>query len=225
MGKGNYFTSKPLDGSESYDRVIKAYLSIKNPFVYDASNGYRVSLWEQVAQKTGAETKGLSYDALQNKMRELGYDGVIEYYQDGSLKYAVTFDSAQIKSATDNIGTFDGNEPDIRYSKRVTDKDTLKFLDEQETITTYKAMQLIDGKLYPPMAAKVKGADGKYHLTNPSEIGVWQEAVEDPTNIKVKKNGIGYYTLNKGNGKSVDAAYNPYEHSSNLVLNDQFEEA
>ncbi len=133
--------------------------------------------------------------------------------------------STQIKSATDNIGTFDGSNPDIRYSKRVTDKKTLEFLNGQETVTTYKAMQLIDGKLYPPMAAKVKGDDGKYHLTNPSELGVWQEAVEDPAHIKVKKNGIGYYTLNKGNGKSIDAAYNPYEHSSNLVLNDQFEEA
>lgn len=123
LGKGNYFTSKPLDGSERFgSRVIKAYLSIKNPFVYDASNGDAVSLAEQVAKKTGAETKGLSYDALQDKMRELGYDGVIEYRRDGSVSIAVTFDSTQIKSATDNIGTYDGNEPDIRYSKRSGDE-------------------------------------------------------------------------------------------------------
>ena len=123
LGKGNYFTSKPLDGSERFgSRVIKAYLSIKNPFVYDASNGDAVSLAEQVAKKTGANTKGLGHDALQDKMRELGYDGVIEYRRDGSVSIAVTFDSTQIKSATDNIGTFDGNEPDIRYSKRNVDE-------------------------------------------------------------------------------------------------------
>ena len=117
LGKGNYFTSKPLDGSERFgSRVIKAYLSIKKPFVYDASNGDAVSLAEQVAKKTGADTKGLSYEALQHKMRELGYDGVIEYKRDGSLGIAVTFDSTQIKSATDNIGTFDGSNADIRYS-------------------------------------------------------------------------------------------------------------
>ena len=113
----------------------------------------------------------------------------------------------------------------VQHSVSVTDKKTIDFLEKQDHITTYKAMQLIDGKLYPPMAAKVKGEDGKYRLNNPSELGKWQQATEDPTNIKKFKNGVGYYTLNKGNGKSVDAAYNPYEHSSNLVLNDQFEEA
>lgn len=117
LGKGNYFTSKPLDGSERFgSRVIKAYLSIQNPFIYDGSEGDTISLAEQVAKKTGAETKGMNYDALQDKMRELGYDGVIEYRRDGSLGIAVTFDSAQIKSATDNIGTFDRANPDIRYS-------------------------------------------------------------------------------------------------------------
>lgn len=125
-------------------------------------------------------------------------------------------------------GTIPQAQPDYRqflYSDRVTDKNTIDFLENQEHITTYKAMQLIDGKLYPPMAAKVRGDDGKYRLTNPSELGVWQQAVEDPSNIKFNDKGIGYYTLNKGNGKSISAAYNPYEHSSNLVLNDQFEEA
>lgn len=114
---------------------------------------------------------------------------------------------------------------DVKYSVAVTDKETVDFLDNQEHIVTYKAMQLIDGKLYPPMAAKVKGENGKYQLTNPSELGKWQQATEDPKNIKKFKNGVGYYTLNKGDGTSVDAAYNPYEHSSNLVLNDQFESA
>ena len=116
------------------------------------------------------------------------------------------------------------------HSLKVTDKKTISFLENQEHITTYKAMQVIDGKLYPPMAAKTKGEDGKYRLTNPSELGSWQQAVEDTSNItKFKeKDGetVGYYTLNKGNGKSVnDVAYAPYEHSSNLVINDQFEEA
>lgn len=120
------------------------------------------------------------------------------------------------------------NRGKVQYSERISDPNLVTQLEKEiengDYITTYKAMQLIDGKLYPPMAAKTKGKDGKYHLTNASELGVWQRAVEDPTNIKIK-NGKGYYTLNKGNGKSIDAAYNPYEHSSNLVLNDQFEEA
>lgn len=197
--------------------VMPVYISLQNPYVYDFK---------------GQEYREKTYYDIIKKAQEAGNDGVVfqntydasNNATDEMNTVCAVFNSADIKS-TDNIGTFDGSNPDIRYSKRVTDKKTLEFLNGQETVTTYKAMQLIDGKLYPPMAAKVKGADGKYHLTNPSEIGVWQEAVEDPAHIKVKKNGIGYYTLNKGNGKSIDAAYNPYEHSSNLVLNDQFEEA
>ena len=34
LGKGDYFTSKPLNDSERYgSRAISAYLDIKNPFV------------------------------------------------------------------------------------------------------------------------------------------------------------------------------------------------
>ena len=117
-------------------------------------------------------------------------------------------------------------EGQVMYSERVTDKKTLNFLENQEHITTYKSFVEIDGKLYSPMATKVKGDDGKYRLTNPSELGVWQQAEEKPDSIpKFNKSGYGYYVLKKDDGGSVTAAYNPYEHSSNLVLNDQFESA
>jgi hypothetical protein len=117
-------------------------------------------------------------------------------------------------------------EGQVMYSERVTNQETLDFLENQEHITTYKSFVEIDGKLYSPMATKVKGDDGKYRLTNPSEIGVWQQAEEKPDSIpKFHKSGYGYYVLKKDDGGSVTAAYNPYEHSSNLVLNDQFEAA
>lgn len=112
-----------------------------------------------------------------------------------------------------------------KYSVSVTDPNLIEFLENQEHITTYKAMVMIDGKLYPPMASKVKGEDGKYHMTNPRELGEWMQAEEDTTNIKFNDKGIGYYDLKKDDGGTVRAAYNPYEHSSNLVLNDQFEAA
>ncbi|MDY4838030.1 MAG: hypothetical protein SO160_00535, partial [Lachnospiraceae bacterium] len=53
--------------------------------------------------------------------KENGYDGVI--FESGADKndlaydrFYVVFDPTQIKSATDNIGTFDRENPDIRYS-------------------------------------------------------------------------------------------------------------
>lgn len=101
-----------------------------------------------------------------------------------------------------------------KYSIKVTDKDTLDFLDSQETITTYKTMQLVDGKLYPPMASRI---DGKFE--DYSELGKWEQATEHPELIR---NG-NKFKLDKGKGQgSLEAAYNPYMHSSNLVINDQF---
>lgn len=116
-------------------------------------------------------------------------------------------------------------ESPAKYSISVKDQNTIDFLENQEHITTYKAMVLIDGKLYPPMATKVKDENGKYQLTNGRELGEWMQAEEDTTNIKFNDKGVGYYVLKKDAGTDVKAAYNPYEHSSNLMLNDQFEAA
>ena len=105
----------------------------------------------------------------------------------------------------------------VQYSLRVTDTETLDFLDSQETITTYKTMQIVDGKLYPPMAARIEGQHEDHSI-----LGEWEQATEHPELIK---NG-NKFKLDKGKGNgSIEAAYNPYMHSSNLVLNDQFSAA
>lgn len=114
------------------------------------------------------------------------------------------------------------NYSDVRYSKKVTDKDTIDFLENQEQVEVYRAMALIDGKLYPPMATKIKGEDGKYTLQNGSNIGEWEEAEERPDLIDKK---TGKFILKKDNGTSVAAAYNPYIHTSLSPLNDQFSSA
>ena len=97
---------------------------------------------------------------------------------------------------------------------RVEDLEELAFLDGQKTIRTYKTMQLNDGKIYPPMAAVVAGSTEGYSI-----LGKWEKATEHPELIK---NG-NKFNLNKEKGQgNLDAAYNPYMHSSNLMINDQF---
>ena len=115
LGKGNYFTAKQLDGTERYgSRVLSVYLNIRKPFVYKGGESFLT----QAANALGLKADGLSYDDLQQQMRKRGYDGVLEYDKNGDVLLAVAFDSNQIKSATDNIGTFDGSNPDILLQDR-----------------------------------------------------------------------------------------------------------
>ena len=130
-------------------------------------------------------------------------------------------------------------ESEVQYSL-VEDQETIDFLENQDYVTTYKAMVLIDGKLYPPMASQSR-VEEEYtdkkgnkktktvrKLKNPSILGRWQQSDENRALAEQKydpKKGYSSFDLLKSNGKTVPAAYNPYEHTSNIVLNDQFEEA
>lgn len=126
---------------------------------------------------------------------------------------------ASLASETEDVSRGDQivmNNGGTSYSI-VKDPETIKKLDKEDTVKVYRAMQVgEDGKLYPPMAAKVKGK-----FVQPIELGKWEQADERPELADDK----GMFTLNKGNGKSLKAAYNPYLHTSRTPLNDQFSEA
>ena len=172
-------------------------------------DGLKEFLAKVKAMFTGKARDNAAMDAYGKTFGEL---------EDIAQKWQAAFDAAerQAERATVSATVRSGDTvqyDDAVYSLRVTDKDTLDFLDKQKTITTYKTMQLVDGKLYPPMAARVAG---KYE--DASELGAWEMSVERPDLVK-----DGKFKLDKGNGQgSLTAAYNPYMHSSNLVINDQF---
>ena len=134
-----------------------------------------------------------------------------------------TITSEELDSATKVVKDFvnptlyDGNiEEESALLRPVTDEETLDRLNNEETIKVYRAMQVIDGKLYPPMSAKVGGK-----LREPINIDEWEEAEERPELATED----GKFVLNKGNGSSLKAAYNPYIHTSRSPLNDQFSSA
>ena len=97
----------------------------------------------------------------------------------------------------------------------ITDEE-IKMLERTPTMTVYRSMQYIGGQLLPPMSAKTKR--GGMRLG--SLLGEWEKAVEDPSLVK-----DGYFVLNKGNGSSISARYNPYFHCTEDMLNDQFSSA
>ena len=134
----------------------------------------------------------------------------------------------------------EATDSDVKFHKE-TDKETLDKLNNGETVKVYRAMQVIDGKLYPPMAASVGG-----RLVEANELGTWIRADENPDlaipdmDAKTGKQKVDKKTgelkwkfkLDKGGkdatGKKatdVNAAYNPYWHMSRSPLNDQFKSA
>ena len=98
---------------------------------------------------------------------------------------------------------------------------------EGRTVRVYRTMQVIDGKLYSPMAKKVAGQET-------SEIKFRWEAAEEHPELARRGDGSKampnedsfYITIDKGQGKgALTVAYNPYTHTSRTVLNDQFSSA
>ena len=154
-------------------------------------------------------------------------------------------------SEVDKKTNAENSKSDTLY-RIVDDKSTIERLDAEPKIKAYRAMQVIDGRLYSPMAAKI---DGKLSSDNPFDT--WTEAEETvfdftPEQIsameeldnsskkgeveiikgklryrKDSKTGKGklQFHLVKGDGTDLWAAYNPYIHNSLMMLNDQFTSA
>ena len=111
---GTYWFSESIDYAEAmaYERAGKNgrvgafYLDMKNP--------YRAKLPPGQFTDPGYEKP------IIEKAKSGGYDGVIiENDTDSDIEaetFYVVFSPNQIKSATDNIGTFDRGNDDIRYS-------------------------------------------------------------------------------------------------------------
>lgn len=116
-------------------------------------------------------------------------------------------------------------EGDIRF-REVEDDAVLNEFAEGKTVKAYRTMQVLDGKLYSPMATKVGGK-----ATPEIKLGVPEQAEEHPEIIKRTKVGrdgveVGYVVIDKGLGKgTLEVAYNPSIHASLTPLNDQFTSA
>lgn len=96
-----FFFSPVYDEYHEYgDRTVAAFLNIRNPIVNP-----------DIPNRGVTDTAG--EDAM-NALIAQGYDGFIREY-DGELDEINAFFPNQIKSADENVGTFEGANPDIRY--------------------------------------------------------------------------------------------------------------
>ena len=149
-GKGFYFSPNRTI-SESYgEKIIGAYVSLKNPFrPSDFTSAEEVAkhltnkLSEQGYEDYTVDpfifNVGNSFSvrsqyagALSSILKDAGYDGILY----PNRQEIVAFDSNQIKSATDNTGAFSKENDDIRFSRAQSRSkaESLEKLREAETI-------------------------------------------------------------------------------------------
>lgn len=151
-GKGFYFTDSTSHAG-TYGDQMAVYLKIDNPLMQGGNKVTRSQIEKflqavaenedysienygtydvneiadsitsedafSVIQDVNATAIGDFAEAIRlfNEVNGTKFDGVITPTE------TVVYEPTQIKSATDNIGTFDGSNPDIRYSDRNKDSD------------------------------------------------------------------------------------------------------
>ncbi len=217
---------------ESYAKADR----INNSYIWPLSkeqDAERVSRLQEVWNEREATIRDLEANASESDKTIIAHNKANDEYDNKRAILSHAIDDAKrdsnrefrdklydyFASRYDAMQAREAENDGIRYSI-VTDKQEIERLNSEPTIKTYRAMQLHDGELYPPMSGKVNGRWQQGIAV--SDLGkVWEKADEHPELVDDK----GYFTLNKGNGKSLKARYNPYFHSSITPLNDQFSEA
>lgn len=122
-GRGFYFTDKKRV-AEYYARyfrdshVMETYLHMENPFILKVAKGDNKNrVIEDIIGQRFDDAVERS-EAFTDWLKSEGYDGVIFENQ------YIVFEPNQIKSATDNIGTFDSSTDKLKYSE-----DTMDYTD------------------------------------------------------------------------------------------------
>ena len=242
-GEGDMF-----GGNLAPDELVKQFLEVSKTIKEND-----IKLYGNETERRNSEQEGGNHAASNEKLAKeargaAGTEAESQQQVDEAVKSIATeitkgtgvevvTDDKVGQSALEDAEATDSN---IKFHKE-TDQDILDELNNGETIKVYRAMQVIDGKLYPPMAASVGGK-----LVEANELGVWIRADENPDlaipdiDPKTGKQKVDKKTgelkwkfkLDKGGkdatGKKatdVNAAYNPYWHMSRSPLNDQFKSA
>lgn len=161
-GDGIYVSTSPTEFAYAGKNKMELYVNIRNPFEMELTEKQADYVLDKYASTTHDldEYDGLYRNHARKKLmtpsrvfdylneyaadngiktsdilKDLGFDGV----HDGSEW--VAFDPEQIKSATDNRGTFDKNNPDIRYSRELESEEQRTIRRQQERID-YLSKQL-----------------------------------------------------------------------------------
>ncbi len=93
--------------------IIPVFLNIRKPIMADNRWAVKNGLGNALKKMDSIEFWDNYQSFMLDEIEDKKTDGAI--INDGSSKMVVVFEPNQIKSATDNVGSFDPNNPDIRF--------------------------------------------------------------------------------------------------------------
>ena len=151
--------------------------------------------WESKAREIELRSK----EAITRDLEAAGYDGVIIQQDVGSFGRStdayIALHPEQVKSATDNIGTFDGKNPDIRYSRELElDSEYMELAKDPEG-NRGELQEMVD------QAAEAAGYEYKRNTSrkhSPANDVPWQMFVRGVDKYQGNYGDYTYYATDKG---------------------------
>ena len=137
-GTGGLYLTTNRSVAESFagedGEVYESYVNLRKPLIIDANGAYYDNIptpSEMVGNKYAFGGNTVDTNAIAAYARGAGYDGVIVKNVREVAGFGddiIAFQPEQIKSATDNIGTFDPNNQRIKFQKKDTQRDSDRIL-------------------------------------------------------------------------------------------------
>ena len=208
--------------------IYPVYLSMKNPYIVD----FKGNVWNDKS------SVGMDINEVVRYAMDNGYDGVIakniidagdmgdkSWNEKTPIKSAtdyIVFSSNQIKSATDNIGTFDSENPDIRYKLQEPmdiEEENRQLKAELEDVQkrlveTQARAERAEARMRPQVLEKdIQGLAGKLIKEYGSDL--------KKSDITDQLRDLGNYILRMGDGKDVysfDAVKSRAEEIANAII-------
>ena len=200
--------------------IYPLFMNLKNPLVVDFEgltwHGEKYDIKDVNWYAVEARKKGHDGLIIRNVI-DVGFTDTNDVPP--STDY-VAFESNQVKSATDNRGTFDGSSGDITMSVNEPLEGDVSFsvrtkAEPKKKGIGYKVFYQKDGKLYPPMVANPGGED--------TPVGVWLDADEGVRAGESKTDRPQVKAGGKGTqGGSGTLAYRPGWHLGKIPYALQF---
>lgn len=169
LGKGKfYFTDSEAGanlaaqgaqyrGQGNSPQAMPVFINIRNPISeseygsrFKEATGKELSQGYDNAYSMTDRDKGIA--KLDKALKKEGYDGIIANIDNKNLGQIATFNPNQIKSATENTGTFSPDTNNIKFSRPDTetarlDKEYMSLVDEFNNAESDKGKQVAHDKL------------------------------------------------------------------------------